>query len=146
MFAVDSPINRSVLLLLLYWPVNSGAQTAAETDWTVLKPSIFEAENQPLKQCAGQYLYRSQPLTNVPVADQSIRIRADDASLILDQSASITGHVEISSSDRLISADAADINLSDNQLNLLGQVILTLGILIQKSGTLIAPHCMYEYV
>ena len=124
MFAVDSPINRSVLLLLLYWPVNSGAQTAAETDWTVLKPSIFEAENQPLKQCAGQYLYRSQPLTNVPVADQSIRIRADDASLILDQSASITGHVEISSSDRLISADAADINLSDNQLNLLGQVMI----------------------
>lgn len=131
MLGVASPINRSVLLLLLYWPVNLGAQTAAETDWTVLKPTIFEAENKPQKQCAGQYLYRHQPLPNTPQSDQSISISADDAALILDQSASITGHVEISSTGRLISADAADINLSDNQLNLLGQVM------IRESGLLI---------
>jgi LPS-assembly protein len=112
------------LLLLLYWPVNLGAQTAAETAWTVLKPGIVEAEEPLLKQCAGQYRYRSQPLANATEADQAIRISADDASLILDQSASITGHVEISSSGRLISADVADINLSDNQLNLVGQVMI----------------------
>ena len=124
MLAAPSSINRSVLLLLLYLPVYSGAQTAAETDWTMLVTDKTEAAETSRRQCVGTYLNRSKPLPRTAPADQSIIISADDATLILDQSAAITGQVEISSAARLISADAADINLSDNQLNLQGQVMI----------------------
>ncbi|MEC7368694.1 MAG: LPS assembly protein LptD [Pseudomonadota bacterium] len=119
-----SPIIRSVLLFLLYWPVTSVAQTAADTDCRALKLPEHETVDTPGVQCSGSYFDANSSSTETTPTDSSISISADDASLVLDNSASIQGNVEIHTASRLIGADAADINLVDNQLNLQGHVII----------------------